>query len=82
MVTVLNWKDVKGEMRKNWITSEYLPIMFENTEVPLLRQYFASEMAAKVAQSLLRNHLYNQMEEIRSKNIKMRESESEAFLVE
>jgi hypothetical protein len=48
--------------------------MFENSEVPLFKQYFASEMAAKMAQGLMRNHMYNRIDELRIKNIKMKQS--------
>lgn len=56
--------------------------MYDGTSVVMLKQYFASEMAALVALTLYRNHMQNQIQDIGSNKIKLRDSEVELFLIE
>jgi hypothetical protein len=56
--------------------------LLEISTIPLLRQYFASEMAAKVAKIIFRCHLQTIIQDIKTQKTNIRDSEVDKHLLE
>lgn len=72
---VLSSHDVKQELVKAGLTTDYLPMLLDSCRVELFRKYFASEIAAKAGKMLYRCHLQSNISDIKNNRTQVRDSE-------
>lgn len=79
---VLSSHDIKQEMTRAGLSSDYLPLLLDTSSLELFRRYFASELVAKTAKMLFRCHLQTNLNEIKHNKTQVRESDVDVYLLE